>query len=206
VFRATYERGVRHFILQPVRAMNLEPQRQAAVDIAEEEILPHLNEFLRRTEGLDAIVKPYGFSRQGLFAGDHIEYEQNRLKNVYGRDRGTGIFRPLVASPQPGAADGAHWIDVQRSGHDRARFASDGTSPILDEALARGLDLPFGCRMGSCGMCCARLTQGPGRPERPDLPHPGAGAAGIRPALSGAGAGRRHPVDSAPRTSSTRFR
>ena len=31
---------------------------------------------------------------------------------------------------------------------------------MLDEALERGHDLPFGCRMGSCGMCCARLFEG----------------------------------------------
>ncbi len=159
VFRATYERGVRHFILQPVRAMNLEPQRQAAVDITEDEIVPHLNELLRRTEFLGAVVKPYGFARQGLFNGDHVEHERNRLKNVYGRDRGGGIHRPLATALKP-TADGALWIDVRRSDHDRTRFAADGDAPILDEALARGLDLPFGCRMGSCGMCCARLLDG----------------------------------------------
>ena len=33
-------------------------------------------------------------------------------------------------------------------------------APLLDEALERGYELPFGCRMGSCGMCCARLFEG----------------------------------------------
>src|SRR5206468_12013849 len=64
IFHATYDRGVRHFILQPVRAMNLDAGRQALLAIGEEEILPHLNAFLARTEGLGATVQPYGFSRQ----------------------------------------------------------------------------------------------------------------------------------------------
>ncbi len=51
MFRATYDRGVRHFILQPVRAMNLDPERQALLAIAEDEIFPHLNEFLAAPRG-----------------------------------------------------------------------------------------------------------------------------------------------------------
>src|SRR4029077_8475149 len=78
IFRATYDRGVRNFILQPVRAIGLAPDRQDALAISEEDILPHLNEFLRKTEGLGAEIKPYGFSRQGLFAGAHVVHEQNR--------------------------------------------------------------------------------------------------------------------------------
>ena len=31
---------------------------------------------------------------------------------------------------------------------------------ILNAALASGVALPFGCRMGSCGMCCGRLLEG----------------------------------------------
>jgi 2Fe-2S type ferredoxin len=160
VFRATYDRGVRHFILQPVRAMNLDPQRQSLVDISEEDILPHLNELLRRTEGTGAVIKPYGFSRQNLFSGDHVEHEQNRVKNVYGRTRGGGIYRPLPKAREQRGVDGRHWVEVRRSDSDFSGFSSEGRAPILDEALARGLQLPFGCRMGSCGMCCARLLEG----------------------------------------------
>jgi 2Fe-2S type ferredoxin len=160
VFRATYDRGVRHFILQPVRAMNLEPERQALVDIPEDEILPHLNELLRRTQGLGAVVKPYGFSRQNLFAGGHVEYEQNRLKNVFGKTRGPGRYKALVTSEETRSVAGRHWVELRRSADERCGFSSDPDAPILDQALARGLELPFGCRMGSCGMCCARLLEG----------------------------------------------
>jgi ferredoxin len=31
---------------------------------------------------------------------------------------------------------------------------------MLDQGLQKGLTLNFGCRMGSCGMCCARLVEG----------------------------------------------
>lgn len=161
IFRATYDRGVRHFILQPVRAMNLESERQALLEIGEDEILPYLNAFLARTEGLDATVKPYGFSRQHLFAGAHVETEQNRVKNVYGRTRGGGIERSRKATSEERPTDGRHWVEVRMSdaGH-RFHFASSGEVPMLDEALERGHELPFGCRMGSCGMCCARLLEG----------------------------------------------
>lgn len=161
IFRATYDRGVRHFIMQPVRSMNLDDQRQALLEIGEDEILPHLNAFLQTTEGLGATVKPYGFSRQHLFAGSHVESEQNRVKNVYGRMRGGGVRRDSPSQVEERPTDGRHWVEVRLSdsGH-RRYFASTGKVPMLDEALERGFGLPFGCRMGSCGMCCARLIEG----------------------------------------------
>lgn len=161
IFRATYDRGVRHFIVQPVRAMNLEPERKALLAIGEDEILPHLNAFLARTEGLGATVKPYGFSRQNLFPGAHVETEQNRVKNVYGRTRGSGVRRPPRDDDEERPSDGRHWVELRMSETgDRFHFASRGDVPILDEGLERGYTLPFGCRMGSCGMCCARLLEG----------------------------------------------
>ena len=42
----------------------------------------------------------------------------------------------------------------------RFRFSCDDGRPLLDEGLRLGLDLSFGCRMGSCGMCAARLVRG----------------------------------------------
>jgi ferredoxin len=162
IFRATYERGVRHFILQPVRSMNLDAERSALLAIGEDDILPHLNAFLAGTEGLGATVKPYGFSRQHLFAGTHVETERNRVKNVYGRNRGGPMQRRArldTAEERP--SDGRHWVELRMSETgDRFYFASTGQVPMLDEGLERGYTLPFGCRMGSCGMCCARLLAG----------------------------------------------
>ena len=56
--------------------------------------------------------------------------------------------------------DGRHWVQVLQKPDYRFGFASDGKAPILDMGLGSGLDLPFGCRMGSCGMCCAKLIEG----------------------------------------------
>lgn len=162
IFHATYDRGVRHFILQPVRTLGLAPERQAKLAISEEEILPHLNELLRKTEGLGAVLKPYGFSRSNLFAGEHIEYERNRIKNVMGKPK---AVRPrghmeFPKSDETRPTDGRHWIELRSVLDDRFSFAADENTPVLDQALRRGAHLPFGCRMGSCGMCCARLVDG----------------------------------------------
>jgi MoaA/NifB/PqqE/SkfB family radical SAM enzyme len=192
VFRATYERGVRHFILQPVRAMNLEPQRQAAVDITEDEILPHLNDFLRRTEGLGADRQAVRLLPPGLFDGDHIEHEQNRLKNVYGRDRGAESFDRRSPRPQP-ARTAATGSKCARSEHDRP-LRGDGRPHPRPGAGARH-GSPVRLPHGIVRHVLRPPARGPHRPEWPDLPHPGAGAAGLRPALSGASAVRRHPVD-----------
>src|SRR5262249_53187094 len=122
-------------------------------------ILPHLNGLLRATEGLGATIKPYGFSRQKLFAGSHVESEQNRVKNYYGKSRGQqSASLPTTTEERP--TDGRHWVEVREEGTGSFGFASDGKAPILDEALGRGVNLMFGCRMGSCGMCAARLVDG----------------------------------------------
>jgi 2Fe-2S type ferredoxin len=175
IFRATYDRGVRHFILQPVRSIGLAPALQAKLAITEEEMLPHLNDLLQRTAGLGAVIKPYGFSRQDILSGEHVEAEQNRVKNIYGKARrsenhadGDPVTRadssaqwPLLATAEhERPTDGRHWVEVRKAEAGRLTFATDGSRPILDAALQRGMDLMFGCRMGSCGMCCARLLEG----------------------------------------------
>ncbi len=160
IFRATYDRGVRHYIVQPVRTLGLAPELQAKLAIREEGIVPHLNELLRATENLGATIKPYGFSRQKLFAGSHVESEQNRVKNYYGKARSPeeSLSLPKIVEERP--TDGRHWVEVREWPEGRFCFASDGSAPILDDALDRGVDLKFGCRMGSCGMCAAVLVEG----------------------------------------------
>jgi ferredoxin len=159
IFRTTYDRGVRHYIVQPVRTLGLAPELQAKLAIAEEGILPHLNELLRATEGLGATIKPYGFSRQKLFDGTHVETETNRVKNYYGKARSPDQSKEMRRS-EVRPTDGRHWVEVREGSEGSFSFASGGDAPILDDALERGADLTFGCRMGSCGMCAARLLEG----------------------------------------------
>lgn len=160
VFRATYDRGVRHFIFQPVRSLGLAPERQAKLAITEDEMLPYLNDLLERTAGLGAVVKPYGFSRQNLFSGGHIETEQNRVKNIYGKgkNREEGWQMPPTSETRP--TDGRHWVELRDKLGNSFAFAADGSAPVLDDGLQKGMVLNFGCRMGSCGMCCAKLIEG----------------------------------------------
>jgi ferredoxin len=160
VLRACYDRGVRHFILQPVRTLGLAPELQAKLAITEEEMIPHLNELLRRTERLGAVVKPYGFSRQHLFSAEHVESEQNRVKNIYGKSRRRDEPGPMPATVEARPTDGRHWVELREWPRECFGFVSDGSAPVLDDALERGVNLNFGCRMGSCGMCCARLLEG----------------------------------------------
>ena len=143
-----------------MRALGLATDRHDALAISEEEILPHLNELLRKTEGLGAEIKPYGFSRLGLFAGAHVVHEQNRVKNVMGKHKRPTGSLGLPESERERPTDGRFWIEVRTAFDERFAFAADGSAPVLDVALERGAALPFGCRMGSCGMCCARLLEG----------------------------------------------
>jgi len=158
--RVTYDRGVRHFILQPVRTVGLPPERQAMLTLSEEEMLPHLNELIRKCADMGVVIKPYGFSRQGLLTGEHVESEQNRLKNISGktrRPRGDLTFPPTrEARPD----DGRFWIELRAGADDRFGYPADSTSIVLDGAIQRGALVSFGCRMGSCGMCCAQLVDG----------------------------------------------
>lgn len=160
IFRATFDRGVRHFIFQPVRTLGLADDLQRKLEMTEDEMLVHLNELLARTEGLGAVIKPYGFSRQNLIAAAHIETEQNRVKNLYGKMRERDPARALPNPQEERPTDGRFWVEVIQSPEQRYAFASDGSGPILDTGLGRGMDLPFGCRMGSCGMCSAKLLSG----------------------------------------------
>jgi 2Fe-2S type ferredoxin len=160
IFRATYDRGVRNFILQPVRALGLAPERQAALAMSEDDMLPYVNELLRNTEGLGAVIKPYGFSRQALLVGSHVQHEQNRIKNVMGKHKSPRGRMQLPPVQEARPTDGRFWVEVRTHFDQQFAFAADGGAPLLDQALKRGAHLPFGCRMGSCGMCCARLLSG----------------------------------------------
>jgi ferredoxin len=160
IFRTTYDRGVRHFIVQPVRSMGLEEERQRKLEITEDEMIPHLNELLRQTAGLGAVIKPYGFSRQNLFSGGHVETEQNRVKNIYGKARKHDEAWSMPETVEDRPTDGRFWVELRDKPGNSFGFAADGSAPVLDDGLEKGIRLNFGCRMGSCGMCTGRLIEG----------------------------------------------
>ncbi len=65
---------------------------------------------------------------------------------------------PEVAAPSSAAS---HKVTVHLpSMEDSATFDCKEDQFILNAALAGGVALPFGCRMGSCGMCTGRIVEG----------------------------------------------
>jgi ferredoxin len=54
-----------------------------------------------------------------------------------------------------------HRVTVQLPSKEQsATFECKEDQIILNAALASGVSLPFGCRMGSCGSCCGRILEG----------------------------------------------
>jgi hypothetical protein len=139
-----------------VRSLGLEADRQDKLEITEDEMLPYLNELLRQTAGSGAVIKPYGFSRQNLFSGGHVETEQNRVKNIYGkaRNRDDGGSMPATVEERP--TDGRHWVELRDKGN---RFARGRWQRLVLDDGRKRVTPNFGCRMGR-GMCCGRLLEG----------------------------------------------
>ena len=160
IFRATYDRGVRHFLVQPVRVGGLDPALRDRIALDEDAMLPRVNALLELAGRTDAVVKPYGFARAGLIEGDHVEIEQNRVKNVYGKLRVPRASDESATTQVVAPTEGPHRVELRLPGRGRYAFPSDEGAPVLDHALRHGVDAPFGCRMGSCGMCCARVVSG----------------------------------------------
>jgi ferredoxin len=166
LFRSTYDLGVRNFIMQPVKASGLQPDVVEKLAINEDEFMPFVNDLLRQTEGLGAEIKLYGMSQIGVYDSKDVVQESNLVKHAYGK-RNLRLTLDLYHGdriiPQETAASDAiaHQITVQLPNREQtATFTCREDQFILNAALASGLGLPFGCRMGSCAMCCGRLVEG----------------------------------------------
>ena len=46
------------------------------------------------------------------------------------------------------------------SNRDNSTFKVKGHKPLLEELLAQGVDLPYGCQYGGCITCAAKLIKG----------------------------------------------
>jgi ferredoxin len=169
IFRATYRFGVRNFILQPVKVSGLDPSLVERLAINEDEFMPMVNEFLRQTEGSGAEVKLYGMSQLGVYPSEDVVQESNLIKHAVTRAerQATLSLRAgdrLVPEAVPSSGAVGHKVTVRLP--ERAQVAESGAFEcredqfILNAALASGLPLPFGCRMGSCGLCCGRVLEG----------------------------------------------
>jgi ferredoxin len=166
LFRSTYYLGVRNFIMQPVKASGLQPEITEKLAINEDEFMPYVNDLLRQTEGLGAEIKLYGMSQIGVYDSKDVVQESNLIKHVFSKRnlrltldlyKGDRII-PEETAPSDAPA---HQITVQLPNMAQtATFTCREDQFILNAALASGLGLPFGCRMGSCAMCCGRLVEG----------------------------------------------
>ena len=174
IIAATYRLGVRSYILQPVKASSLDGDRPDRLTITEAQFVPPLNELLRRIERSEARVKLYGMSRIGIQPSRCLEEEENVIRHAQGREReppARRALRVLSAAP-PAQFDGVlerrapaqsavvHRVTIRPPLRAERTFECHEDEYILDAALAQGVPLPFGCRMGSCGLCTGRVLQG----------------------------------------------
>jgi ferredoxin len=167
IFRSTYRYGVRNFIVQPVKVSGIEAQMAEKLAINEDEFMPYVNDFLRQTEGSGAEIKLYGMSQVGAYQSENLVQETNVIKHVFSKRSRTKITLDLyngdrlIPRVTPPSVAAGHLITVQLpTMADSATFECKEDQFILNAALASGLGLPFGCRMGSCGQCCGKIVSG----------------------------------------------
>ncbi len=166
IFRATYRFGVRNFILQPVKVSGLETELADRLAISEDEFMPHVNALLEQTEGSGAEVKLFGMSQLGAYPSQALVQETNVIKHVNGKGQERAHLRlfgadRLVPATLPASSAPSHSVTVRSPATGETwTFDCKEDQFVLNAALASGLTLPFGCRMGSCGLCCGRLVEG----------------------------------------------
>jgi ferredoxin len=166
IFRATYQFGVRNYILQPVKAGGLEGSLGDQLSLNEDEFMPYVNDFLRVTEGSGASIKLYGMSQLDAYPSQELVQEKNLIKHVHRKTtklptldltKGDRLIPDVLA---PSSAP-THEITVRLpTTGESASFTCAEDQFLLNAALAGGVVLPFGCRMGSCGSCTGRLVEG----------------------------------------------
>jgi ferredoxin len=166
IFRATYRYGVRNYILQPVKAGGLDGDLSDRLAINEDEFMPHVNAFLRETEGSGAQIKLYGMSQIGAYPSANVVQETNLIKHLHRKrtalpslDLRTGDL--LIPDVIPESTAPVHQVTVRLpTTGESATFPCREDQLILNAALASGVVLAFGCRMGSCGTCSGRILEG----------------------------------------------
>ncbi|MBM3918007.1 MAG: 2Fe-2S iron-sulfur cluster binding domain-containing protein [Sphingomonadales bacterium] len=74
-------------------------------------------------------------------------------------DNTTESKAPITPRPSDTAVRSAHTVQIILEGHTHTLEVASGRH-ILETALDAGLDLPYACTMGVCGMCRAFKVQG----------------------------------------------
>jgi ferredoxin len=166
IVQATYRFGVRSYILQPVKAQGLDGDLSEQLSVNEDEFMPEVNALLRATEGSGASIKLYGMSQLGAYRSQDLVQETNLVKHfpqmqvrlpALDLHHGERLIPEELA---PSAAP-SHRVTVRLpTSQASATFPCAEDQFILNAALASGVALPFGCRMGSCGSCAGRLVEG----------------------------------------------
>jgi ferredoxin len=166
IFRVTYRLGVRSFIFQPVKVSGLDSETNQDLAINEDEFMPYVNELLRETEGSGAEIKLYGMSQLGAYQSRDLVQEENVIRHAFGKVNGKLSLKLregdlLIPDYTPSESKIGYKITVHLpTMEDSATFECKDDQFILNAALASGVSLPFGCRMGSCGMCAGKLLEG----------------------------------------------
>jgi ferredoxin len=149
-----------------VKAGGLNEGLAGELALNEDDFMPYVNHLLKVTEGSGAAIKLYGMSQLDAYQSADLVQEANLVKHVHRKltklpsldlHRGDRLIPDTIA---PSTAP-SHQVTVQLpTTGDRASFACTEDQFILNAALAGGVVLPFGCRMGSCGSCTGRLVEG----------------------------------------------
>lgn len=166
IFRTTYRFGVRNYIFQPVKASGLDPELTAKLQINEDEFMPYVNELLAKTEGSGAEIKLYGMSQIGVYESENLVQETNLIKHVFSKRYNRLTLHlthgdHLIPQAEAPSTAKSHRVTVQLpDGSESMTFDCKEDQFLLNAGLRGKVGLPFGCRMGSCGMCVGKIVSG----------------------------------------------
>jgi len=140
---AAFARRVRERVLPSSEAL---VARLAELSVERAQVQAQLEHYRAIVEQLQAKLR-----EPGDVAGLYAWLEQRLEPSAQG-----GPPPPLLAQESLLRIMSAH-VQVKPSGHE---FFVDGNDSLLEAALRAGLSLDYGCSMGGCGKCKAKIVSG----------------------------------------------